>query len=119
MCRKWFSMLVQAAAMTIVLVAVCQELEKPAEERKWFGKVGVIPFDFRLPTWERIKETYWNPYDSRIFLPMVFGVGWGINFYALLEKLRLIGEAVTEEDFLMPTESIKKTLEHAPGSEEA
>jgi len=113
--KQWLEMMVEAAAITIVLVAVCQELEKPAEERKWTGSVGSVPYDFRIPTLERIKETYWNQYDTRIFLPMVFGAGWGINLYALLEKMRLLGQAATEEDFLMPTESIKKTLGHASG----
>ena len=111
--RKWFGMLVEAATITVALVAVCQELEKPPEERKWTGKVGPLPYDFRIPTCERIREAMWNPYDSRILTPMAFGVGWTINFYALLEKCRLMGEALTEEDYLMPTESIKKTLEQA------
>jgi hypothetical protein len=113
--KQWFEMMVEAAAITIVLVAVCQELEKPAEERKWTGSVGPVPYDFRIPTLERIKETYWNQYDSRIFLPMVFGIGWTVNFFALLEKCRLVGRALSEEDFLMPTESIKKTLGHTTG----
>ncbi len=113
--KKWFSMMVEAATITIALVAVCQELEKPPEERRWTGKVGPVPYDFRIPTFERIKEAMWNPYDSRLFTPMAFGVGWTINFFALCEKLRLFGEAMSEEDYLMPTESIKKTLEQAEG----
>ena len=114
--KKWLEMMVEAAAITIVLVAVCQELEKPAEERKWTGSVGPVPYDFRIPTLERIKETYWNQYDTRIFLPMAFGIGWTVNLYALLEKCRLVGQAlISEEDFLMPTESIKKTLGHTTG----
>ena len=113
--KKWLEMMVEAAAITIVLVAVCQELEKPTEERKWTGSVGPVPYDFRIPTLERIRETFWNPYDSRIFMPMVFGAGWTVNLFALLEKCRLVGRALSEEDFLMPTESIKKTLGHASG----
>jgi hypothetical protein len=46
---------------------------------------------------------------------MVFGIGWTVNLYALLEKCRLMGRALSEEDFLMPTESIKKTLGHTTG----
>ena len=115
MSREWFIRLVQAAAITITIAAVCQELEKPKEERQWHGKVGFVPYDFRLPTIERFKESYWNPDESRIFTPDVFGIGWAINFYALLEKLRLIGESyASEEDFLMPTESLKKVLEDRP-----
>jgi hypothetical protein len=94
---------------------VCQEMEKPKEERRWHGKVGLVPYDFRLPTIERLKESYWNPDDSRIFTPEAIGIGWAINFYTLLEKMRLIGESyASEEDFLMPTRSLKKVLEHRP-----
>ena len=106
---KWFTRMLQATVITIALVAVCQELEKPREERHWHGKIaGFIPYDFRLPTWEKVKETYWNPYESRIFIPEVFGIGWAINFYALLENLRVIEEDVSEESFLMPTPAMKE-----------
>ena len=109
--RKWFSRLIQATAMALALAAVCQELEKPKQEREWHGTVaGFVPYDFRLPTIEKFKEAYWNPFESRIFSPRVFGIGWAINFYALLERLRLIGQAVTEEDFLMPSERMKDLL---------
>jgi len=113
--REWIIRLVEAAAITITIAAVCQELEKPKEERRWHGKVGLIPYDFRLPTIERLKESYWNPDDSRIFTQEAIGIGWAINFYTLLEKMRLIGESyASEEDFLMPTKSLKKVLEHRP-----
>ena len=115
MSREWIIRLVEAAAITITIAAVCQELEKPKEERHWHGKLGFIPYDFRLPTIERFKESYWNPDDGRIFTPEVLGIGWAINFYALMEKMRLIGESyASEEDFLMPTKSLKKVLEHRP-----
>ena len=111
--RKWFDRLVEVAAISVTLAAICQEFEKPKAERAWHGKVAdLIPYDFRLPTVERLKESYWNPHDSRIFTSEVFGIGWAINFHALLERLRLIGEAyISEEDFLMPTKSIKDVLE--------
>jgi hypothetical protein len=113
--REWIIRLVEAAAITITIAAVCQELEKPKEERQWHGKVGLIPYDFRLPTIERLRESYWNPDDSRMFTPEPIGIGWAINFYTLLEKMRLIGESyASEEDFLMPTKSLKKVLEQRP-----
>jgi hypothetical protein len=113
--KEWLGRLVQAAAITITIAAICQELEKPKEERHWYGKVGFIPYDFRMPTIERLKEAYWNPDESRIFSPRVLGIGWAINFFALLEKMRLIGESYfSEEDFLMPTRSLRKVLEQRP-----
>ena len=112
---KWLIRMIEAAAITISLAAVCQELEKPKEERRWQGKVGFIPYDFRIPTIERVKELCWNPDDSRIFTPGVWGIGWTINFYTLLEKMRIIGEYyVTEDDFLMPTPTLRKILENRP-----
>lgn len=115
---KWFTRIVQATAMALIVAAIFQELEKPKEERQWHGKVaGIVPYDFRLPTIERIKESYWNPYDNRIFTPDVIGIGWAINFYTLLERLRLSGQAdISEEDFLMPTQAMKELLSH-PASE--
>ncbi|MFC1940171.1 hypothetical protein ACFLXO_05760 [Chloroflexota bacterium] len=109
---KWLVRLLQATAITLTLAAVCQELEKPREERKWHGRVaGFVPYDFRLPTLKKFRAAYWNPHQSRIFTPEVFGVGWAINFPALLEKLRdLVQEDVSEESFLMPTKSIKEAL---------
>ncbi|GAI16495.1 unnamed protein product, partial [marine sediment metagenome] len=52
-----------------------------------------------------------------ILSPEVFGIGWAINFYALLERLRLIGQEISEEDFLMPTKSIKEVLEHSSAAD--
>ncbi len=110
--REWFTTILQVTAFALALAAICQELEKPKEERKWHGKVaGCVPYDFRMPTIERVKETYWNPYEGRTFTPQVFGVGWAINFYALLEKIRVMGPDVSEESFLMPTKSVKDVLE--------
>lgn len=79
---------------TLVVAAVCQELRKPPGERDWHGKIaGLIPYDFRLPTLERIQEKYWNPDDPRIFTEHGFGVGWAVNFYALLERLQGVEKA--------------------------
>jgi hypothetical protein len=112
---KWLVRLIEAAAITVAIAAVCQELEKPKEIRKWQGKVGFVPYDFRLPTLERFKEAFWNPDDSRIFTPNVFGIGWAVNLYALLDKMRLVEEYyASEEDFLMPTPSLRGILEHRP-----
>ena len=110
--RKWFTRILQVAAVTLTLAAIFQELEKPKEERKWHGQIaGIVPYDFRLPTMERFKESYWNPYEKRVLTPEVFGVGWTINFYTLLENLGVIKRTdVSEESFLMPTQSIKEVL---------
>ena len=109
---RWFTRLIQVVVISLTMAAICQELEKPKEERHWHGRIACfVPYDFRRPTVERLKEAYWNPYDSRIFTPEAFGVGWAINFYALLERLSFIRQAsISEEDFLMPTQKIKDLL---------
>ena len=116
---EWFARIIQVTAITITIAAVCQELEKPKEEREWHGTLaGLIPYDFRLPTIERLKEAYWNPYNSSIFTREAFGIGWAINLYALLERLSLIRQAtVSEEDFLMPTQAMKELLAYPPATD--
>jgi hypothetical protein len=68
---------------------VATELAKPEEERNWHGRVlGVVPYDFRVPSWDKIRDAYWNPSSDSLFSDRVFGVGWAINLYrakALLE----------------------------------
>ena len=67
----------------IGVIAVVQELRKPADERTWHGKVAdIFPYDFRMPTVERFKETYWNP-EGPLVSGKVWGVGWAPNFGAL------------------------------------
>jgi len=89
--------LLRLAVVGLVVAAVATELAKPEEERTWHGKVGgVVPYDFRPPTWERIRSAYWNPESDQLFTDRVFGVGWAVNLYQakrLLESVfdRLLG----------------------------
>jgi hypothetical protein len=74
--------LVRLAAIALVVGAVATELSKPEAERTWHGRViGVVPYDFRPPTWERIRDAYWNPASDSLFSDRVFGVGWAINLH--------------------------------------
>lgn len=89
--------MVRLAVVGLVVAAVATELSKPEGERTWHGKVGgVVPYDFRLPTLERLRSAYWNPDSSHLFSDRAFGVGWALNLHqakVLLEGLfrRLIG----------------------------
>jgi hypothetical protein len=81
--------LLKIAIAALVAAALYQELRKPPEEREWHGKVAnFVPYDFRMPTGQRLRERFWNPEDPRIFTEHVFGVGWAINFYTVLRKLQ-------------------------------
>jgi hypothetical protein len=71
------------ALMIVGVVAVVQELQKPPGERTWHGKVAdFVPYDFRKPTVERFRETYWNP-DGPALSGKAWGVGWAPNFGAV------------------------------------
>ena len=89
--------LVRFAAFGLVVAAVATELSKPEPERTWEGRVfGLVPYDFRPPTWQRIRDAYWNPDSDRLFSDRVFGVGWAVNLYrakTLMEEAfgRLMG----------------------------
>lgn len=85
---KRLKQLVVIAGVALVSAAVAQQMRKPPEERDWTGNVVGVPYDFRWPTVERVREAYWNPDDERIFTKRVLGMGWGINFAALLRNVR-------------------------------
>ena len=49
--------LIRTLAWTAFVAAIYQELRKPPEARTWNGKVaGVVPYDFRIPTLDRLRE---------------------------------------------------------------
>jgi hypothetical protein len=71
----------------IGVVAIIHELRKPPEQRSWHGKVaGLVPYDFRTPTVERFRATYWNP-EGPVISDKAWGVGWAPNFGALKKLL--------------------------------
>ena len=108
--------LARFTAFGLVIAAVATELTKPEEERTWEGRVfGLVPYDFRPPTWERIRDAYWNPSSDRLFSDRVFGVGWAVNLYrakTLMEGAfdRLMGsrEALSIRMTVRPGGSTKK-----------
>lgn len=68
--------------------AIYQELKKPPEARTWNGKVaGTVPYDFRLPTLDRLRDAYWNPDSEQLFSEKVFGVGWAVNIPVAARKV--------------------------------
>lgn len=84
--------LIRTAALLAVGAAVYQELRKPPSERTWHGKLlGFVPYDFRLPSVSRLRDTYWNLRSNRIFSDKPVGVGWSVNLAAVLKRLGVIG----------------------------
>jgi hypothetical protein len=75
-------------AAALAIAAVIKELRLPQEKRTWHGALGgFVPYDFRMPTVEKIKTTFWNP-DGAVFVNRVFGVGWTINLGAIVARVR-------------------------------
>ncbi len=80
--------LIRTLATLAFAAAIYQELRKPAETRTWTGKVGgVVPYDFRVPTLDRLRDAYWAPESDEIFSEKVFGVGWAVNIPVAARKL--------------------------------
>lgn len=76
---KWRT-LALLAGLGLVGAALKEQLAKPPGERQWHGHIGgLIPYDFRPPTLDRLRQAWWNPDDERIFTPHTFGIGWSIN----------------------------------------
>ena len=84
--------LIRTAVLAAVVAAVYTELRKPPGQRTWHGKLaGFVPYDFRMPTWQRLRDTYWNTSSRRIFTDKPVGVGWSVNVAAILKRLNLLG----------------------------
>ena len=68
------------------------ELGGEAEPRSTVaaGRVLGVPYDWRVPTAERVAERLWSPRDPRILMPRIWGIGWDINFGAVAVRLHLI-----------------------------
>ena len=80
--------LIKVLMMVLTGAALAQELRKPSEQRTWHGVVaGFVPYDFRMPTADRVRERLWDP-EGAVVQPQVFGVGWTVNFGRLVAALR-------------------------------
>jgi hypothetical protein len=79
--------LIRLLAYAAFAAAIYQELRKPPAMRTWRGKVfGFIPYDFRIPSVERLRDAYWNPDSEVIFSEHVWGVGWAVNIPVFARK---------------------------------
>ncbi len=76
--------LVGTAAALLVGAAIREQLSLPPAERTWHGTLAGIPYDFRVPTVERLQQAFWNKDTAQLLVPQPFGMGWTINFYPLV-----------------------------------
>jgi hypothetical protein len=78
------------AAAGLLAAAIITELRKPSDERTWEGSVaGIVPYDLRPPTVERLRQRVWAPDDERLLMPHFFGVGWTVNIGRLARRAGL------------------------------
>ena len=77
------NMLFISATIGLMSLAVNQQLQRPPNERTWQGSVFGLPYDFRFPTFERLRSTLWNKHNPQLLVPKAFGMGWDMNFYPL------------------------------------
>ena len=86
-----FRRFVKLVALGLIVAAVIDQLHRDPDERTWEGAVGgFVPYDFRVPTFERARSRWWNTEDDRLFVPQVFGVGWTVNLARLAKLVRLV-----------------------------
>ena len=67
-----------------VATAIREQLNRPPEERTRHGKLFGIPYDFRPPTVERLRDAFWNKNTAQVLVPQPIGIGWTINLYPLV-----------------------------------
>lgn len=90
--RRFFRLV----SIGLLVAAISQEMSKPEATRTWRGKLwGIVPYDFRPPTWDRLREAFWNPSDDRIFTARPYGVGWAVNLYQVRDLLISTFESLT------------------------
>ncbi|MCC6174703.1 MAG: hypothetical protein IT305_05310 [Chloroflexi bacterium] len=58
--------------------------------RPLHGSFLGIPYNFEPPTAGSLRRSVWDPDDSRIFTPKVYGWGYNINLHAVARRLGLI-----------------------------
>ena len=78
-----------AEAVRPIGAVVIEDDDRPAPN-PLVGRCCGVPYDFRPPTGERLRQAMWNPADPHLFAPRAFGVGWNLNVGALAVRLGLI-----------------------------
>lgn len=75
--------------MLLLAGAVINEFGKEPEKRTGHGTVGdLVPYDFRVPTLEKLQATFWDP-DGPVIVSTAFGVGWTVNLGRLARLANL------------------------------
>ncbi|HET6351861.1 MAG TPA: DUF5808 domain-containing protein [Coriobacteriia bacterium] len=79
--------------------------ETPAAIDARTKRVLGLPYEFRVPTAERVASRWWDPSNPHVFVPRVFGIGWDLNFGALAVRFGWIEPDAEDEPFASTPES--------------
>ena len=85
--------LVRNLLLLTTAAAVYKELRTPPAQRTWQGKLfDRVPYDFRVPNVDRLREAYWNTESDTVITDRPIGVGWAVNLPPLLRRVGLMSE---------------------------
>lgn len=83
--------LMKIAGLGLLVWAISTELSKDPAEREWNGELaGLVPYDFRAPSVDKIRRTYWDTESDQVIKRKVFGVGWTLNLASIARFVGLI-----------------------------
>ncbi len=77
-------MMLRTATMALTVAAAVYAYRTKQPE----GRILNVPYDFRMPTLERVRSRVWNRDEPRVFTPTIFGVGWSLNLFQVVRQLR-------------------------------
>ena len=84
---SWF---VTGVVTGLAVAAIGEELQKAPEQRTWKGTIAGVPYNFRVGEWGDIAREYWNPASDEILQPHAIGLGWGVNFAAVANRVQAL-----------------------------
>ncbi len=83
--------IIRMAVLGMLVGAIWRELSRPPAERTWNGRLlGFVPYDLRLPTLTRLRDSYFNTRSAALFTSQPVGVGWSVNIAAVLKRLGIM-----------------------------
>ena len=83
-------------AQLLFTVATVAAFVYAMRTRQPSGRILEVPYEFRAPTSDRLRERLWNPDDPRVFTPPILGVGWSINLFQVAVRAQVLLALATE-----------------------
>jgi|UniRef100_A0A7C1JUN2 hypothetical protein len=91
-------------ALGLIGAALYDQLRRAPAERTWMGQIGPVPYNFRIPSLERLRASLWNPDDPRLITPMPWGIGWSVNLAQAWRRLSPLVEQARRRFTAAPDE---------------